>query len=68
MRKQEVNYIWIGKPAEHIDGGIPGHDLIGPMHLWSKINLKTTTVIFWCLEDYLSHYQQAFTNTPVIVC
>ena len=67
MRKQELNCIWIGPPAERIDGGVPGHDLIGPMHLWSKINLDTATLTFWCLSNYLQHYQKAFLNTPVIL-
>ncbi len=58
-----VNYLWIGLPP---DAKHAGQDCIGPMLLNQK--MPEQKVVFWCLNDFKSHYEQIFTDTEVTVC
>ena len=68
MRKQTLNYIWIGPESNTIAGGVVGHDIIGPTHLTPRIDHQTTEIKFWCLDEHKSHYEKQFNTTTIQVC
>lgn len=68
MSRQTLNYIWVGPEAKTIAGGVVGHDIIGPTHLYPRIDHTMTKLKFWCLDQHKSHYEKQFNNTAIQVC
>ena len=65
--KTRVNYLWIGPPANTISGGVPGHDVMGPLQMIGHIDDETTELHFWCLEEYCKQYQTIFLGKNITV-
>lgn len=65
--KRPIHFIWSGPPPIASEGGVPGHDILGPVQMASHVDTKNNEIIFWCLEEHLTHYQHKFHGMPITV-
>ncbi len=58
-----IHYVWIGPPPDRYSKH-PGHDTDGPLAM--EVRNKMNPIHFWCLDEYVDHYQKVFKDKNII--
>lgn len=72
--ERNINYLWIGPPAQGNLSIVAGHDIAGPIEMAKNLGTQDTSnednqsIRFWCLEEYVEFYKEEFQTrgTPSI--